>query len=305
MFLKRIFIANIFLFALSFMALSQAQPSFNYEASWKKVDELINKKGLPESALKEVKAIYAAAKKEKNNAQLIKALVFQLNIQQQKEEDATVKGILEIEKEINTSAEPVKSILSNLLAEAYWQYLQNNRWKFYDRTNTKAFAKDDLETWTIDDFHHKISSLYLSSVKEEKLLQQTRLENFEPILNKGNKRYLRPTLYDLLVHRAIDYFENDERSLTKPADAFEINSAAAFSPAADFIKQKFTTSDSLSLHHKALLLYQRVLAFHLNDNKPDALIDADLQRIEFVNLYSTNENKLELYRTALNHLINQ
>jgi len=305
MFWKRILIANFFLFAISFMALSQAQPTFNYDASWKKVDELINKKGLPESALKEVKAIYAAARKEKNSAQLIKALVFQLNIQQQKEEDATVKGILEVEKEISISAEPVKSILSNLLAEAYWQYLQNNRWKFYNRTNTKAFSKDDLETWTIDEFHHKISTLYLSSVKEEKLLQQTRLENFEPIINKGNKRYLRPTLYDLLVHRAIAYFENDERSITKPADAFEINSATAFNPAADFIKQKFTTSDSLSLHHKALLLYQRVLAFHLNDSKPDALIDADLQRIEFVNLYSTNENKLELYRTALNHLINQ
>jgi len=285
--------------------MTEAQSKFNYTAAWKKVDDLINKKGLPESALNEVKIIYAAAKKEKNNGQLIKALVFRVNLQQVKEEDADIKAIKEIEKEITLSAEPVKSILNNLLAEAYWQYFQNNRWKLYDRTNTQAFAKDDPETWSIDDFHQKISTLYLASIENEKLLQQTTLDAFDPIINKGNMRNLRPTLFDLLSFRALAYFENDERSITKPADAFEINTASAFDPAADFITRKFVTSDSLSLKHKALLLYQKILRFHLNDAKPDALIDADLHRIVFVNRTSTHENKNDLYRAALNHLIKQ
>lgn len=303
MLMKRLLLVNLLLF--SFCTMLQAQPKFNYSTAWKKVDELVNKKGLTESALKEVKTIYEVAKKEKNNGQLIKALVFRVNLQQLKEEDADVKAIKEIEKEISISAEPVKSILSNFTAEAYWQYVQNNRWKFYDRTNTTAFVKDDLETWAIDDFHKKISSLYLNSIQNEKLLQQTKLDEFDPIISKGNMRHLRPTLFDLLANRAIAYFENDERSITKPADAFEISTASAFDPAADFITRKFVTTDSLSLQHKASLLYQRLIAFHLNDTKNDALVDVDLHRIQFVNRYSTHPSKNELYRQSLNHLLSQ
>jgi len=303
MLMKRLLLVNLLLF--SFSTMLQAQPKFNYTSAWKKVDDLVNKKGLTESALKEVKTIYEAAKKEKNNGQLIKALVFRVNLQQLKEEDADVKAIKEIEKEISISAEPVKSILSNFTAEAYWQYLQNNRWKFYDRTNTTAFVKDDLETWTIDDFHKKISALYLASIQNEKLLQQTKLDEFDPIISKGNMRHLRPTLFDLLANRAIAYFENDERSITKPADAFEISTASAFDPAADFITRKFVTTDSLSLQHKALLLYQRLIAFHINDTKNDALVDVDLHRIQFVNRYSTHPSKNELYRLSLSHLLSQ
>jgi uncharacterized protein YfaS (alpha-2-macroglobulin family) len=303
MFLKRISLVNLFiiLFSMSLFA----QNKFNYTAAWKKVDELINKKGLTESALKEVKNIYDAAKKEKNNGQLLKAVLFRLSLQQEREEDATEKAIKELETEISRAAEPLKSVLINYAAEAYWQYFQNNRWKFYQRTNTIGFNKDDINTWTIDDLHKKISSLYLASLQNKKLLQQTKLDAFEDVINKGNVRHLRPTLYDLLAHRAIDYFSHDERSITKPQELFELNLASAYDPAADFVTRKFTTSDSLSLTYKALLLYQELIAFHLTDKKADALTDVDLQRLQFVHRYSTHENKTELYRMALSHLLNQ
>ncbi|MBS4066590.1 MAG: alpha-2-macroglobulin, partial [Chitinophagaceae bacterium] len=303
MLFRGILLANILVFAFTTM---QAQPKFNYTAAWKKVEELVNKKGLTTTALKEVQTIYNAAQKEKNDAQLIKALIYRINIQQQKEEDVDVKSIQQLEKELLTVKEPAKSIISNLLAEAYWQYLQNNRWKFYNRTNTEVkFKKEDITTWTLDDLHQRIASLYIQSLKQEKLLQQTKLERFEAIIEKGNVRHLRPTLFDLLAHRTLDYFEHDERTITKPADAFEINTASAFDPAADFITRKFPTTDSSSLHHRALLLYQQLIRFHINDQVPSALIDVDLRRIEFVNRYSTHENKNEYYRFALNHLIHQ
>lgn len=303
MFLKRISLVNLFilLFSMSLFA----QNKFNYTAAWKKVEDLIEKKGLTESALKEVKLIYEAAKKEKNNGQLLKSVLFRLSLQQQKEENADEKAILEVEKEISTAAEPLKSVLTNYAAEAYWQYFQNNRWKFYQRTNTTGFDKNDISTWTIDDLHKKIAALYLASLQNKKILQQTKLDAFDAAINKGNVRHLRPTLYDLLAHRAIDYFQNDERSVTKPADAFEINFASAYDPAADFVTRKFKTNDSLSLTHKALLLFQELIAFHLADKKADALIDVDLLRLQFVHRYATLENKTELYRMSLNHLLQQ
>ncbi|MBK5273230.1 MAG: alpha-2-macroglobulin, partial [Bacteroidia bacterium] len=253
----------------------------------------------------EVKKIYALAKKEKQDAQIIKSLVYMSDLQQENRENNQVFSINEIEKEIAESNEPVTSILNGLLAGMYWSYFQQHRWQFYNRTQTINFKKDDIATWGAEDFHKKIGELYLQSIKNEKTLQQIKLEPFDAIITNGNVRHLRPTLFDLLSHRALGYFQNDERDIKKPAYAFEIDQASAFDPASDFIRQKFITKDSLSLQHKALLIYQKLLAFHLKDPEPDALIDADIQRIEFVKNKSVHPDKDRLYFNAINHIVHQ
>jgi hypothetical protein len=285
---------------------SKAQnPIKNYAKEWKKADELISKKNLPKSALAEVKKIYDLAKKEKQDAQVIKAVVYMMGLQQENREENEIAGIKEIEKEIITNKEPVVSIFKSLLAEVYWNYFQNNRWQLYNRTETKDFIKDDFSTWSAGDFHKKITELYLQSIKDEKLLQQAKPEPFDAVIIKGNVRHLRPTLYDLLAHRALEYFKNDERDIAKPAYAFEIDQTAAFDPAAEFVLHKFTTKDTASLQHKALLIYQKLIAFHMNDKAPDALLDADIQRLELVHENSTHPDKKELYRLALNRISSQ
>ncbi|MEO8855236.1 MAG: alpha-2-macroglobulin family protein, partial [Ginsengibacter sp.] len=237
-----------------------------------------------------------------NEPQIIKALLFKINLKQDIEEDASVKAIDSVENEIASSKEPAKSILQSIAAELYWKYFQQNRFKFYQRTNTVDFNKKDIATWTSDDLHKKIGELYLASLKDESLLQRTKLDPFDAIIDKGNVRYLRPTLYDFLAHRALDYFKNDERDITRPAYAFEINNPMAFAPANEFIKEKFATKDSLSLHQKALVIFQKLLSFHLEDSNSDALIDADIERINFVNLFGAMPNKDSLYLSSLQNL---
>ncbi len=297
---KKLFV-TIALFSLFTMNSFSQNPIKNYEKEWKAIEAFVSK-GLPKSALTEVKKLYNLAKKENQDAQVIKTLVYMTTLQTENREDNEVFSVGEIEKEITVSKEPVTSVLKSLLAGMYWNYFQQHRWQMYDRTKTANFKKEDIATWDAEDFHKKISELYLQSIKEEKLLQQTKLEPFDAIITKGNVRHLRPMLYDLLAHRALGYFENDETDIKKPAYAFEIDQASAFDPAADFIKRKFTTNDSLSLQHKALLIYQKLIAFHLNDAKPDALIDADIQRIQFVKEKSVHPDKDNLYFNAINHL---
>lgn len=297
---KNLFL-TLTLISLISMSASSQTPVKKYEKEWKKVDDLVNKE-LPKSALTEVKKIYDLAKKEKQDAQVIKALIYISNLQYENREDNEKLSIVDLEKEIAGSKEPMTSLLKSLLAGKYWSYYQQHRWQLYNRTKTENFSKTDIATWDAEDFHRKISELYLQSLKEEKLLQQTKLEPYDAIITKGNMRHLRPTLYDLLAYQALGYFENDERDIKKPAYAFEINQAAAFDPAADFIKQKFTTKDSLSLQHKALLTWQKLIALHLGDAKPDALLDADLQRLEFVKQHSTHPDKDELYFKALTQI---
>jgi uncharacterized protein YfaS (alpha-2-macroglobulin family) len=278
-----------------------AQKIKTYDAQWKKVDELLLKE-LPKSALAEVQKIYAQAKKESQEAQLIKSLVYMTNLQAENREDNDVLSIQELEKEVGQVKEPSTSILKSLLANRYWQYFQQHRYQLYNRTNTAGFKKDDIATWTAEDLHKKISALYLQSLQNKTLLQSTKLDEFEAIITKGNTRKLRPTLYDLLAYTALNYFKNSERDIKKPSYAFEINQPEAFAPAAAFAKATFTTNDTLSLHHKALLIYQELIRFHSSDKDPSAPIDVDIERLQFVYQNAVMANKDDLYKQALEQL---
>jgi hypothetical protein len=297
--------ATIILFIVSFFVLQAQAPRTDYEKRWKKIDSLVDKKGLMASALQEVKEIYAIAKKEKNDPELLKALLYKMKLQDDHLETGAKTNVDELQKEIKTASEPAKSILQSLLAETFWNYVQQNRWKLYDRTKIVNEKSDDFETWSIDEFHKKITGLYLASIKDENLLKLTRIEVFEAIIEKGNSRYLRPTLFDLLAHRALDYFKNNETDVTKPAYKFELNDPQVFAGERDFASYHFKSRDSLSVHFIALQLFQRILLFHQSDLNPDALLDADIERIQFAHSYAIMENSQDLYFRGLENIANK
>ncbi|TDE12794.1 alpha-2-macroglobulin family protein [Dyadobacter psychrotolerans] len=298
-------IQSIFLIMLLFALAATGQNTVKtYHNHWKTVDDFQNK-GLPKSALEEVRNIYQKAKKEKNNPQLIKAAIYMAGFQPETNETGNSPFILEMEKEVNLSQEPVKSVLTSVLAGLYLNHYNRVRWNLYNRTQTTDFKNDDFATWGTKDFHEKIRELYLLSIKNEKQLQLLKLEEYGDILVKGNTPKLRPTLYDLLTHEALKYFSSDERDIQKPAYSFAISSASAFEPAADFVNRKFESKDSASLQLLALRLYQSLIAFHLADKNPDALIDVDVLRLQYVSQKSVHPDKNQLYRTALNHIVSQ
>ncbi|HTE24692.1 MG2 domain-containing protein, partial [Flavitalea sp.] len=285
----------------------QAQtPMKTYSSEWKKIDTLVMKQGLTKSALTAVNNIYNSAIKEGNETQVVKALIYQVMLEENITENSRADGIIKLEKNLPLVKEPARSVLNNIIAEKYWRYFQENRWKFYNRTATNTdFKKDDPETWAPEDFHAAINKYYLASLKNEKQLQSTPLTPFEAILIKGNIRKLRPTLYDLLAHRALKYFKNDERTITKPAYSFEIDNESAFAPAEAFITTSFITADTLSPYYQAMILYQKLLRFHFNDKTKDAFLDANIDRLQFVKNHAVMGNKLALYQEALAQITNK
>jgi hypothetical protein len=303
MFLRNLF--SVFCVTILFISATAQKPMNKYDAAWKKINDLLEKQGLTKTAQAEVDKLYTLAKQEKNEAQVIKAILYKSALLQMKEEDEHAKTIALLEKEIATANEPAKSILKSTLADVYWEYFQMNRYRLYDRTTTENFKKSDIETWGVEDFHKQINSLYLSSLANARLLQQTRLETFDPVIIKGNVRKLRPTLFDLVAHRWLEYFMSEESLITRPAYAFRLDHPAIFSPAAEFIKHRFVTKDSTSHHHAALELLQRLIAFHINDKNPEALIDVDIARLRFARQHAVLDNRSELYEQALNHIIKQ
>ncbi len=69
--------------------------------------------------------------------------------------------------------------------------------------------------------------------------------------------------------------------------------------AIDFIHHDFRSEDSLSHQLLALQLFQRLMQFHQKDADPSALIDVDLERIQWVFQNTVMDGKEKLYQNAL------
>ncbi|MBI3519130.1 MAG: hypothetical protein HY062_07210 [Bacteroidetes bacterium] len=192
--------------------------------------------------------------------------------------------------------------MQSILADAFYQYFQNNRWRFYERTSTVNFKNDDIETWDLKAINYAIISNYKASLANKDSLKRTKIDMYDAILNKGTNecRQWRPTLYDFLAHRALSYFMSSETDVTRPANQFTINNDEFLKPYIDFINVSIINpSDSLETKYYALQLMQDLTLFHKNDEKPDALIDVELLRLDYIHNNSQNQKKDTLYFNSL------
>jgi len=278
--------------------------SDNYEKLWRQVDSCENK-GLPESALKIVEVIYEKAKTDNNAPQLVKAVIHRMKFKQTKEEFSLEKNINELAVEVSKAKFPTKAVLQSLLADSYWQYFNNNRWKFYNRTQTVNFKNDDIETWDLKTITSAVIDNYKASLANTDSLKATKVDVFDEVIHHATTdcRNWRPTLYDFLAHRALHFLANTEPDVQRPAARFTVNDASYLAPADEFVKLKLVNpSDSLETKYFALELIQDLIKFHQTDKDPGALIDMDLYRLDYIHGHSQNPKKDTLYFTTLKAL---
>jgi hypothetical protein len=300
MFMKKL-LTLVLIVSVSHICYSQSPKS--YTGRWKQIDSLVFKRGLPKSALKSIDAIYTEAVREKNNAQIIKALIYKTHINDAIEDSSIKVSLAQLEKDYNRLPDPSRSIIASIIASTYWNYYNSHRWQLYNRTSTPGYRKADLETWTSADLLNTVNFWFTKSLASEQLLKTTRLDPFDAVINKGNTRKLRPTLFDLLAHRALEYYKNDEPDPTNPAIQFRITDPAAFAQSSVFASHAFVTTDTSSRQLRAIKLFQKLIAFHLQSGNRDALVDIDLDRIQFVHTYASIPNKDELYRRSLENIV--
>ncbi|NJL74804.1 MAG: hypothetical protein HC892_06975 [Saprospiraceae bacterium] len=299
-----IFLTTVLLFLLSFKYNTKPMLHYyqdNYETEWKVVDSLTTQ-GLPQSALEKVNEIYKRAKSENNPAQLVKTVIYKAKLTAQLEEGGEVAAIQLLQNEEKSASFPVKSILQSLLAEQINSYLENNYWQLKDRSNLIGTASEDIRTWSVEQYLNASTKLYLQSIDNDQLKQITTNE-FQAILTEQKQtESLRPTLFDVLAHRAIDFFSNERSYLQQPANKFYLTQEVALADANTFAKATFSTPDTNAYKFRNLLLMQELIAIHLKDNTPEALIDVDLKRLKFVFDNTIIDNKSELYLQQLENL---
>ncbi|WP_045112993.1 alpha-2-macroglobulin family protein [Microscilla marina] len=302
--IRRLFLSALVLLALSYWQVPEVHAQKAYNSRWDKVNGFLKKK-LPKSALKEVDGIYTQAKKDKNSAQLIKAIVHKLKYVVMVEENDLVKSLTDLQTEVKNAEFPVKPMLHSMLGQVYWQYYRRNRWRYNNRTATsKDFAQADLNTWDLRKITEETMHQYKLSLKDAEKLKKVKVDIYDEIIVKGHteQRKLRPTLYDFLAHRAINFFKSSEPNLTKPAYQFTLNKPEYLQDAVGFAKMKIESRDTTSYKYYALTILQDLIKFHQNDKDLSSLVDADLARLKFVYNHLSTTIKKDLYREALERL---
>ncbi|WP_239000340.1 alpha-2-macroglobulin family protein [Hyunsoonleella ulvae] len=289
----------VLLMILLFSNLSQAQHN-NYEHLWETVEKF-EKEGLPKSALKKVEAIALKAKKESNHPQIIKTMLFKSKYALVLEEDAQLNIINNFKAEIAKSEFPTKNILESFLANLYWQYFQQNRWKFYNRTKTadKVDIKD-FRTWDLQTLFNEVHIHFQNALNNALLLQMEPISKYSVLLNEQeNSKQFRPTLFDVLAHDALDFYKTNETHITKPAYKFEIDKPEYLADAKTFSVLNIDTKDTTSLQLHALKIYKALTRFHLKDEAPLALVDVNIERLKFVNQHATFTDKDSIFLATL------
>ncbi len=280
---------------------SSAMAQTNYDNLWKSIEKLEND-GKTKDALVSATSILDKAKTEHNTAQVVKASIYTYKYKMILEENSELSIVNDLKLNIQSTSGAEKAILQSILAELYWQYYNSNSWKFSNRTETKEKQSDDFRTWDLTTLFKEINTYYLASLQDKTLLQQTSLEGIKPILEEQkNSKIYRPTLYDLLAHRALSYFNDDKSDIVSPANAFAIDNKNFFSKASDFIQLPLKADDENSNDYLALKIYQDLLKFRLNDKaNMEALADVDLMRLKYVRDHYFNKSENEnLYFDAL------
>ena len=267
-----------------------------FELLWTDVNKF-EVDNLPKSALKVVQTIYSKATKEGNSPQLIKSLFYKSKFSLTLEEDAQLKIIHQFKHHISKSTFPTKNVLEGVLANLYWQYFTNNRYKFYNRTSTKNKVNSyDFRTWDLNTLFKEIHLHFKASLKEEAKLQQTPITTFSNILqlHKDAQTYT-PTLYDFLANNALSFYKSSETSITRPSHKFIIEDPNYIKNTNLFSNLEITSKDSISLQLHALKAYQKLIIFHLKANNKDALALINIERLHFVRRNATFKNKEKLF----------
>ncbi len=280
--------------------------NWDYATEWKAVDSLLYT--LPKSALERVEAIYARAKSERNIEHWAKASLTKASLMEQLEEDGFFKAMRYLETETNTAEQPLKAILQSILAQRYTTYLAQQGWNLSQRTPVPD-GEGDIQTWSAEQVERRAFDLYLASTEPAEELQKFKVGDLKDLLQPGQNdtvdgQPLRPTMLDVLAHRAIQHFNNERSYLTQPASTFVLDNPDAFENTKMFGFAKFVSPDPYAPKWRAIQCYQRLNNLYFNVKGNPQQLDLALHRLDFALANSTLPNRKALYNYALEQLLN-
>ncbi len=269
-------------------------------ADWKQVQDAINK-GLPKTAIEKLDPIIQKATKSKNYDEAIKAIAMKISLEGDIQGGKAEEKITRMREAIAKAPAEMQPAMDAILANWFWNYFQQNQWRFMNRTQTTAPPGEDITTWDLTQILSEIDAQFTKALAQPDKLQSIPIASYDELLEKGNAPdAYRPTLFDFLAHNAIDFYASGAQAGNRQQDAFDLSAESPiFGSAEDFIRWQPKTDDDSSLTLKAIKLYQQLMAFHEADSDPSAFLDNDLARLTFGNNKAFGEEKSSRYKAAL------
>ena len=117
---------------------------------WKKVETALNQQGLPRTAIEHLDEIIASATADQEFDEVIKAIGRKYLIQAQIEGGDVSVSINRLRADLPSLPAPAQPVLKAILANWYWMYYQQNRWRFTQRTQMAAPPSEEFTTWDLN-----------------------------------------------------------------------------------------------------------------------------------------------------------
>lgn len=194
------------------------------------------------------------------------------------------------------------SIWQSCMAQLLSAYYQQNRWRIMDRTalaDEEANATADFNTWDAQRFAKEIIKHYLLSIENKDALSKIPIKEYAVLLDSVTSEAYRPTLYDFLAFRFLDFLQNVIYELPVPEIPFNVNDERYWAEPQQFANIDIPATDELSFSYLTLYTLQELTLLHLNDPDSRALLDATLRRFEYLGSHSNLDNDSDLQFAAL------
>jgi hypothetical protein len=280
----------------------RAQERQRQDTTWARIDTL-EKQGLYRSAWDVVNHLYTTAVHQGDKQTEIKALIYQLKYRQRLDEGSEEANLRQVDSLLQKATGVPRAILQSMLAEMYLRYAQANRYRLLERLPLAGAQSADVSTWALQDLYRRITSLYEASLSDAERLKKIPLAQLQVIVDTGkNTLSTQPTLFDLLAHRALSYYQEDPQAALAPAARFLIDQPIALADADQFVHWQPEGNDTTTLALKAIRLYQELIQWHSSDSDPSARTAADLDRLQYMYAHAILPGKDTLYRDALTAL---
>jgi len=274
------------------------------DAAWKQVEEAATK-GLPKTAIERLEPIITGALADKSYAEAAKAIARRIALEGEIQGGKPEEMIVRMQAELQKAPAAMKPVMEALLAHQYWQYFQQNRWRFQQRTQTAVTPGPDFQSWNLARILAEIDRHFTAALAAEAVLKATPIGDWDDLIEKGSvPDSYRPTLFDFLAYDALQFYQAGEQGAVVAEGEFELDAAAPiFGDVAAFTQWRPEAREGISPTLKAIRLYQALLDFHRKDADRSAFLDADLARLEFGGNSAQGEGKDIRYRAALQRFI--
>ncbi len=207
----------------------------------------------PQTAIQELEPIIRAALEANRYDEATKALALKIMLESTIQGDKAEERISRLQATLPDQPQPMQPVLEVILANWYWDYFQQNRWRFLQRTQTEQGPGDDILTWDLPRILSEIDRHFVAALKSAKELQETPVAKFDELLVKGTMPdTCRPTMFDFVAYDALQFYSAGEQAGAVAQDAYVLTAdSPIFGALEEFLSWTIESTDEHSPTLKA------------------------------------------------------